>query len=269
MNASLTCRVWLGMLALGLSACQPSGAQDPRPAPTVQDIASAYHPTYKAAAGTRSECLGRLAFEVSDKPAFEWGLPRRVRNNTSILGFSRILNGGQDAIRLANVAVVVAAGASPKTILEMQESVDDDKHIALHRFDENIQTKKLAAEDLAEQLETPELKADPKRTADYKQGILNKLQQAQDYERRKQNLDKDWHPTDWGLPQSTGYIAGPTLATGRLPCRPSSSWTPLMATPRSSPVPFGSRASGWFSPPRQARLAALWQRSRSSSRSSI
>ena len=83
--------------------------------------------------------------------------------------------------------------------------------MALQDFDENIRTKKLAAEDLAEQLETPELKADPKRTADYKQGILNKLQQAQDYERRKQNLDKDWYPTDWGLPQSTGYIAGPTL----------------------------------------------------------
>ena len=99
MNASLTCRVWLGMLALGLSACQPSGAQDPRPAPAppAQDIASAYHPTYKAAAGTRSECLGRLAFEIPAKPAFEWGLPRGARTNEENLGFSRILNGGQDA----------------------------------------------------------------------------------------------------------------------------------------------------------------------------
>lgn len=211
MNASPSCRAWLVVLALGLSACQPSGAQDPRLAPTEQDIASAYHPTYKAAAGTRSECLGRLAFEVPAKPAFEWGLPKHVRTNEEILGFSRILRGGQDAIHLANVAVVVAAGASPKTILELQESVDIDKSIALQDFDENIRTSRNYADSLTQQLETPELKADPQQTADFKKTVQRVQREIEDYARRKQNLDKDWHPTDWGLPQSTGYIAGPTL----------------------------------------------------------
>lgn len=211
MNASSTCRAWLGVLALGLTACQPSGAQDPRPAPTEQDIASAYHPTYKAAAGTRSECLGRLMFEVPAKPVFEWGLPKGVRTNEEILGFSRILNGGQDAVNLANVAVVMAAGATPKTILELQESVDIDKSMALQDFDENIRKSRNYADSLAQQLETPELKADLLQTADFKKTIQRVQREIEDYERRKQNLDKDWHPTDWGLPQSTGYIAGPTL----------------------------------------------------------
>lgn len=211
MKPVLSRKHWLIVLALSLSACQPSGAQAPRSEPAEEEIALAYHPTYKAMAGTRSECLGRLVFEVPAKPVFEWGLPKRVRTNKEILGFSRILNGGQDTIHLANIAVVVAAEASRKTILEMQESVETDKNIALQDFDENIQTKKLAAKDLTEQLESPELKADPGRTAEYKRGITNKLQQAQDYARRKQDLEKDWHPADWGIPNSTGYIAGPTL----------------------------------------------------------
>lgn len=213
MNIQRRSSGWLAVLALGLSACQPSGAQDPRPqpAPTEQDLAAAYHPAYKAAAGTRSECMGRLAFEVPDKPKLEWGLPKRVRTNEEILGFSRILNGGQDAIRLANVNVVVAAEASPKTILEMQDSVETDKHIALQDFDENIRIEKLAAKDFSEQLETPELKADAARTTDYKKAFQDALKNVEALKSRRQNLDKDWHPIDWGLPESTGYIAGPTL----------------------------------------------------------
>ena len=213
MNASPTCRVWLGMLALGLSACQPSGAQDPRPtpAPTAQDIASAYHPTYKAAAGTRSECLGRLAFEVPVKQAFEWGLPKHVRTNEEILGFSRILNGGQDAIRLANVAVVVAAGASPKTILELQESVDIDKSMALQDFDENIRGA-LSLANTQEALTTdPRYRDDPEQVAGLLNAAKNQRREAEASKIRKQDLERDWHPTDWGLPESTGYIAGPTL----------------------------------------------------------
>lgn len=211
MNASPSCRAWLVVLALGLSACQPSGAQDPRPAPTEQDIASAYHPTYKAAAGTRSECLGRLVFEVPAKPAFEWGLPRGARTNEEILGFSRILNGGQDAIRLANVAVVITAQASLETIREMQRSTGVDKSIALQDFDENIRIKTRIARNRAEALNTQEVKANPQQYADYEKDLRERQQELADYQRRRQNLDKDWHPTDWGLPQSTGYIAGPTL----------------------------------------------------------
>lgn len=86
-----------------------------------------------------------------------------------------------------------------------------NKSIAMQDFDETIQVKKLAAEDLARQLEYPHIKADAKATQEYKADIQERLEQARQYEIRKQNLDKDWHPTDWGLPDSTGYIAGPTL----------------------------------------------------------
>lgn len=211
MNASPSCRAWLVVLALGLSACQPSGAQDPRPAPTEQDIASAYHPTYKAAAGTRSECLGRLVFEVPAKPAFEWGLPRGARTNEEILGFSRILNGGQDSILLANVAVVVAAQATPETIRELRRSTAVDKSLALKRFDENINGDISAAGSLEEQMASPEIQSNPEELANFKAAVARFKKSAEQYKARKLELDKDWHPTDWGLPQSTGYIAGPTL----------------------------------------------------------
>lgn len=213
MTISVPCRNWLVVLALGLGACQPSGAQDPRPAPepTEQDIASAYHPTYKAAAGTRSECLGRLVFEVPGQSKFEWGLPRRVRTNEEILGFSRILQGGQDSIRMANVAIVVAAEATSKTILEMRDSVQTDKSIALQDFDENIRKSRNYAKSLSEQLNRPELKANQQQTADFKATILDVEKEIAAYTASKVNLDKDWHPADWGLPDSTGYIAGPTL----------------------------------------------------------
>lgn len=202
---------WLCMGALvGLAACSPSGAQLQPRGPSPQDIAEAYHPNYVPAADARSECLGRVVFEVGSKSELAWGLPRG-RSNEQVLGFSRLLRGAHDGIQIGNVAVVVIAGANQKTILDMQGSVDDDKHIALQDFDETIQVKKLAAEDLARQLEYPHIKADAKATEDYKADILERLEQARQYEIRKKNLDKDWHPTDWGLPDSTGYIAGPTL----------------------------------------------------------
>lgn len=93
----------------------------------------------------------------------------------------------------------------------MQRIAGVYKSIALQDFDENIRIEKLAADDLAEQLETPELKTDPARTADYKQGIQDALKNHENLKARKLEFDKDWYPTDWGLPQSTGYIAGPTL----------------------------------------------------------
>ncbi|MFG6447150.1 T6SS immunity protein Tli4 family protein [Roseateles sp. BYS180W] len=178
--------------------------------PTPQDIAEAYHPTYVPAADARSECLGRLVFEVSRQSELAWGLPKG-RSNEEILGFSRLLRGARDGIQMGNVAVVVIAVANQKTILDMQESAAMDKRRGLRSFDENIRVKKLVAEDLAEQLEFPEIKADAKATENFKEGIRESIEQARQYAIRKQNLDKDWHPTDWGLPDSTGYIAGPTL----------------------------------------------------------
>lgn len=212
MTSAPTCRNWLTVLVCGLAACQPGGAQNPPPAaaPSEQEIASAYHPTYQPAAGTRSECLGRLAFEVPDKPAFEWGLPSGDSNREN-MGFSRILQGGQDSILMANVAVSVVAGASVVSIKEMQRLGGVYKSIALQDFDENIRKSRNYAQGLADDLQTPDLKSDPQRSAEYKKTILEVEKEVEDYARRKRNLDKDWHPTDWGLPDSTGYIAGPTL----------------------------------------------------------
>ncbi len=138
-------RVVCGATALligGLAACQPSGAQQastPK-GPSEKDIASAYHADYKVPAGTRSECLGRVTFEVSEQSSFEWGLPRRVRTNEEILGFSRILRGDQDNIHLDGVAVVVAAEANLKTIQEMQRIAGVHKNIALQDIDETIRS---------------------------------------------------------------------------------------------------------------------------------
>lgn len=213
MSTLLQGRGWLAVLALSLSACQPSGAKLPAPAPqpTEQDIASAFYPEYVAAAHTRSECLGRLVFEVPEKPGFEWGLPKRVRDNTSNLGFSPILRGGQDAIRLANVVVVVASEATADTIREMQRITGVYKSIGLKDYQESIRIKKSAMEELKGALERPDVKSDPEKAADYRKGVQEYLLEIENYERRRQSFEKDWHPTDWGLPDSTGYIAGPTL----------------------------------------------------------
>lgn len=200
------------LCAMSLSACQPSGAQSSptQLGPTEHDVAAAYFPGHVPAKGSRSECFGRLVFEVSAKPSLEWGLPKG-RSNDQGMGFSRILQGGQDLIRLANVAVVVVGGATRETIQEMQRLTGVDKNLIGHRFDENIRISGNYANSLTKQLEFPELKADPQRTADYKETIQQTRQEVEDYKLRKQNLDKDWHPTDWGLPDSLGYIAGPTL----------------------------------------------------------
>jgi hypothetical protein len=197
---------------MSLSACKPSGAQSSptQPGPTEQDVATAYFPGHVPAKGSRSECFGRLVFEVSAKPSLEWGLPKG-RSNDQVMGFSRVLQGGQDLIRLANVAVVVVGGATSGTIQEMQRLTGVDKNLIRHRFDENIRVKNLSLEGLIEDLDSPELKADAELTRSYQQGIQEKRQQIESYKLRKQNLDKDWHPTDWGLPDSLGYIAGPTL----------------------------------------------------------
>lgn len=213
MTTTLICRNWLAIFAFGLAACQPSGAQDPRPAPTPTepDIASAYHPNYKIPAGTRSECLGRLVFEIPDKTTFEWGLPRQVRNNYSILGFSRILRGGQDMIHLANVAVVVAAEATPKTIQEMQRLTGVQKNIGLQDYDENIRQTHSVIESLTRQMVAPEIQSNPTRLNRFKESIENFQRELETYKSDKTDFEKDWHPTDWGLPDSTGYIAGPTL----------------------------------------------------------
>ncbi|WP_341678128.1 T6SS immunity protein Tli4 family protein [Niveibacterium sp. SC-1] len=213
MTAAPTCRNWLVVFAFGLAACQPTGAQAPRPvpSPTEQDIASAYHPSHKTPAGTRSECLGRLIFEVPSQPRFEWGLPRQVRNNYSILGFSRILSGGQDMIHIANVAVVVAAEATPKTIQEMQRITGVQKNIALQDFDEDIRQTNSVIDSLTLQMAAPQVQSNPKELAGFKESIGKFKRQLEAYKSDKIALDKDWHPTNWNLPDSTGYIAGPTL----------------------------------------------------------
>lgn len=200
-------------LTLMLCACQPSGAQSPRPAPapTEQDLATAYLPDYTVAPGSRSECLGRLVFEVPARPKFEWGLPKRVRNNTSILGFSRILRGGEDAIRIANVNVVVAAEATSETIREMQRIAGVHKSIALQDYDETIRRRLALAKSQVALTKEPNYKDDPQQVAALLKDAEERRQEAEELKASKQEFDKDWHPTDWGLPDSTGYIAGPTL----------------------------------------------------------
>lgn len=193
-----------------MAACSPSEAQLQPSGPSPHDIAEAYHPNYVPTAYARSECLGRLVFEVAPASSFEWGLPREGTDH-EILGFSRLLRGDRDGIQMGNVAVLVFDRANLRSIQELQRMRGVNKSIAMQDFDETIQVKKLAAEDLARQLEYPHIKADAKATQEYKADIQERLEQARQYEIRKQNLDKDWHPTDWGLPDSTGYIAGPTL----------------------------------------------------------
>jgi hypothetical protein len=127
------------------------------------------------------------------------------------MGFSRILQGGQDSIRMGNVAALVAAKAALITIQEMQESVAIDKSIAMQDFDENIRRHLSAAASLDKQQDDPELRSDPQEQEAFKLSAAQFRKSAEDYKLRKQNLDKDWHPTDWGLPDSLGYIAGPTL----------------------------------------------------------
>jgi|GEM_PF-6429491 len=213
MKARPLYRSGLMALSLCLSACQPSEAQAPRPAPapTEKDIAAAYHSTYTATTGTRSECLGRLIFEVPGQSRFEWGLPKRARTNEEILGFSRILRGGQDRINLANVAIVVAAEATSKTILEMQDSVRTDKSIALQDFDEDIRQTNSVIDSLTLQMAAPQVQSNPKELAGFKESIEKFKRQLEAYKSDKIALDRDWHPTNWNLPDSTGYIAGPTL----------------------------------------------------------
>lgn len=212
-QGTVTYRHWLAICVLSLAACQPSGAQDPRPAPapTEQDIASAYHPNYKIPAGTRSECLGRLVFEIPDKTTFEWGLPRQVWNNYSILGFSRILRGEQDMIHLANVAVVVAADATPKTIQEMQRITEVQKNIALHRFDEYIRRRLALADSQTALTNDSNYKNDPGQIAGLLKDAERLRKEAEVLKTDKLEFEKYWHPADWGLPDSTGYVAGPTL----------------------------------------------------------
>lgn len=198
---------------LSLGACQPSGAQQasaPK-GPSEKDIASAYHADYKVPAGTRSECLGRVTFEVSEQSRFEWGLPRRVRTNEEILGFSRILRGDQDNIHLDGVAVVVAAEANLKTIQEMQRIAGVHKNIALQDIDETIRRRLSVIEDQLRQLNDPAQSKTLEERKAFEASIADFKKDLDEARRDRPLLERDWHTNDWGLPDSTGYIAGSTL----------------------------------------------------------
>jgi hypothetical protein len=195
-----------------LSSCQRSDAQDVRPTSdrNERDVAFAYYDGYRPSKGNQSECFGRLTFEVPAKPLLEWGLPRG-KSNDQILGFSRILQGGQDMIHLADVAVVVVAGATPNTIKEMQRLTGVDKNLVRHELDASIKGDLSAAESLEQQMTSKEIQADPEQFARYKSDAAHFRKSAEEHAAGKIRLDESWHPTDWGLPNSLGYIAGPTL----------------------------------------------------------
>ncbi|WP_027467282.1 T6SS immunity protein Tli4 family protein [Deefgea rivuli] len=202
--------LFVANLWFGLVACTPSEAQPPQPVgPTVEEIA-AYHPSYQAKSGTRSECLGRLVFEVSPQAGFEWGLPRGSTNE-EVLGFSRILQGGQDMIHLADVAVVIIKAATPRTIIELRESVETDKAIGMHRYDVRIRENQSVVTSLQKDTESPEIKNNQQELADYQDSIKRFKQDVLNLQQDKADLDKYWHPTDWGIADSTGYLAGSTL----------------------------------------------------------
>jgi hypothetical protein len=202
---------WLCVGALaGLAACSPSEAQLQPRGSSPQDIAEAYHPNYVPTAAARSECLGRLVFEVAPASSFEWGLPREGTDH-EILGFSRLLRGDQDGIQLGNVAVLVFDRANLRSIQELQRMRGVYKSIAMQDFDENIRRKRSLAQSQAELMVRPDYRDDPSQVAGFKQDIEDLDKEVKELLARKQNLDKDWHPTDWSLPDSTGYIAGPTL----------------------------------------------------------
>lgn len=202
---------WLCVGALaGLAACSPSEAQLQPRGPSPQDIAEAYHPTYVPAADARSECLGRLVFEVARPSSFEWGLPREGTDH-EILGFSRLLRGDQDGIQMGNVAVLVFDRANLRSIQELQRMRGVYKSIAMQDFDENIRGDLSVAQSLENRTTGPQDISDAEWQAYRQKNIAKFRASAEEYKLRKQNLDKDWHPTDWGLPDSTGYIAGPTL----------------------------------------------------------
>ena len=202
---------WLCVGALAsLVACSPSEAQLQPRGPSPQDIAEAYHPNYVPTAASRSECLGRLVFEVAPASSFEWGLPREGTDH-EILGFSRLLRGDQDGIQMGNVAVLVFDRANLRSIQELQRMRGVHKSIAMQDFDESIRRAHSVVKSLEEDLARPENHSDLEGQA-YRRATAVKFRASiEGYKLRKQDLDKDWHPTDWGLPNSTGYIAGPTL----------------------------------------------------------
>jgi hypothetical protein len=208
---SIALNRWLCVgLVVGLAACSPSDAQHPPSGPSPQDIAAAYHPNYVPTKDGRSECLGRVVFEVGNRSEFEWGLPHEGADH-EIMGFSRLLRSDRDGIQVGNVSVLVFDRANLRSIQELQRMRGVAKSIAMQDFDENIRISKLSIEDFAQQLETPELKADRQKTADFKAAMNRDEEKVAALKLRKQNLDKDWHPTEWGLPDSTGYMAGTTL----------------------------------------------------------
>jgi len=195
---------------LGLVACQPLDAQQANASETPSEHAlqAAFHPGYHPASDTLSECLGRLVFEVPAKAPFEWGIrPLRQRDNQVDLGFGPVLRAPQELLMLGNTSVVVFEKADANNLADLLERVDISKSLASHRYDDRIRSTQGYLKRLIEALNTnPEVKDDPSKSAEYRTDIANLQKEIEGYKADKQALNEDWHPTDWGLPDSLGYM---------------------------------------------------------------
>jgi len=126
---------------LGLVACQPLDAQQANASETPSEHAlqAAFHSGYHPASDTRSECLGRLVFEVPAQAPFTWGIRHlRTFDNQVDLGFGPVLRAPQELLMLGNTSVVVFEQADANILKDLLARIREDKSLALHRYDDQI-----------------------------------------------------------------------------------------------------------------------------------
>ncbi|MGY4828516.1 T6SS immunity protein Tli4 family protein [Sphaerotilaceae bacterium SBD11-9] len=194
-----------------LLGCEPSGAQQAKPAPkpSVEELRLATHSGYTTTASSKQECLGRLVFDAPRE--LQWGINAPGSWSGDRFRFTEEMHGGQDYVGVGNVKVVVSAPAKRADIERMHRSLEAKKDNVIYEYQTSIETRQFGISELERVLRDPRQNVNKVDTSNYPDVIKQDREEIVKLETSIANLQRDWHPMDLGLPDSLGYAAGPTL----------------------------------------------------------
>ncbi|XZG71801.1 T6SS immunity protein Tli4 family protein [Chitinibacteraceae bacterium HSL-7] len=200
------------MLTFALVACSSSEAQSQQSQTSdAEAINAAFHPDYVQQPNTRSECLGRQVFDIPADPKFEWGLPSGADKDAgtkSNLGFSYILQGGQDVMHVGTMRVTVFDRSSEATVNVLLRSAEIDAAIETNRIKYEIESYRGLIDFLNSSMKNPEIKNDPKLLSGRRKEIREYQAKIQEAHKSLAKMPQYFHRVNLGIPGVAGYVSG-------------------------------------------------------------
>jgi hypothetical protein len=190
------------LLASGCHA-KPGQAQTdndivPSRKPTSSDMLKVTAPNYKLVAGAKSECLGRLAFEVREQ--FEWPLYFYSDSFSSFFArsFSANVEARFDTMRFGTTRIAVigsVGGVKKEKILEVTPAALDAG------LEKNISETRASIEEQRRTI---------KNLKDFQEAIKDQEQWIRGWEKTLKEDRETFKPFEPGVPNSQGYWTSTT-----------------------------------------------------------